>query len=263
MKKFRPTAAKLLPLGTILFFLLLWEFLVRVSHTPVWILPAPSQVIISFGKIGPVLLSHTLVTLMESLLGFGLSIIIAFILALLLDSFYGLRSALYPLIIFSQTVPLIVLTILFVIWFGFGILPKILVVILVCFFPVLISLMNGLEAVDNDQILLFKSMGAKPGAIIRMVKIPAALPSFFSGLRISATYSIMGAIVAEWMGAAKGLGYFMTLAQKGFKVDQVLAIVVVICLLSFGLVKAVDLLEYLLVPWNRKPARTAIEEASV
>lgn len=262
MKKFHPTAAKFLPLSTILFFLLLWESLVRIFHTPAWILPAPSQVVIALGKIGPVLLNHTLVTLLESLLGFSLSIVIAFFLALMLDRFHGLRSALYPLIIFSQTIPLIVLTILFVIWFGFGILPKILVVILVCFFPILISLMNGLDAVDNDQVLLFKSMGAKPAAIIRMVKIPAALPSFFSGLRIAATYSIMGAIVAEWMGAAKGLGYFMTLAQKGFRVDQVLAIVTVICLLSFALVKAVDLFEYLLVPWNRKPAQTTINETA-
>jgi ABC-type nitrate/sulfonate/bicarbonate transport system permease component len=262
MKRLHRIAANLLPLGTVLLLLLLWELLVRVSQTPAWILPAPSQVVIALGKIGPLLFNHTLVTLLESLLGFGLSIIIAFILALLMDSFAGLKNALYPLIIFSQTIPLIVLTILFVIWFGFGILPKILVVILVCFFPILISLMNGLGAVDNDQILLFKTMGAKPGAIIKMVKIPAALPSFFSGLRIAATYSIMGAIVAEWMGAAKGLGYFMTLAQKGFRVDQVLAAVTVICLLSFLLVKAIDLLEYLLVPWNRKSAASFNETAA-
>lgn len=262
MRKFPLTAAKFLPLLTIVLFVLLWELGVRLSHTPAWILPAPSQVLLSLAEIGPVLLAHTSVTLAESLLGFGLSILIAFILALLLDNFAGLRSALYPLIIFTQTIPLIVLTILFVIWFGFGMLPKILVVILVCFFPVLINLMNGLDAVDHDQIRLFKSMGAKPGAIIWMVKLPTALPSFFSGLRISATYSIMGAIVAEWMGAEKGLGYFMTLAQKGFKVDQVLAVVVVICILSFLLVKAVDLLEYLLVPWNRPSTGPVYEDAA-
>jgi ABC-type nitrate/sulfonate/bicarbonate transport system permease component len=250
MKKFPPTATKLLPLGTILLLLLLWEFGVRFFHTPAWILPTPSQVVITFWDIRALLLTHTVVTLLEAILGFGLSIIIAFILALLIDNFYWLKSALYPLIILSQTIPLIVLTILFVIWFGFGMLPKILVVILVCFFPILINLMNGLDSVDDDQILLFRSMGASRLAIIKMVKIPAALPAFFSGLRISATYSIMGAIIGEWMGAEKGLGYFMTLAQKGFKVDQVLAAVAAICILSLIMVKTIDLLEYLLMPWN-------------
>lgn len=261
MKNYPLTKAKLLPLATILFFLCLWEAGVRLTQTPAWILPSPGQVLLALAEIGPALLVHTSTTLAEALLGFGLSVLIAFLLALLLDHFTGLRSALYPLIIFTQTIPLIVLTILFVIWFGFGMLPKVLVVILVCFFPVLINLMNGLDAVDHDQILLFKSMGAKPSAIIWMVKIPAALPSFFSGLRISATYSIMGAIVAEWMGAEKGLGYFMTLAQKGFKVDQVLAVVAVICVLSFLLVKLMDLLEYLLVPWNRPSTQPVYDEA--
>lgn len=254
MKKFPLTVAKLLPLGTILLLLGVWEIGVRYSQTPAWLLPTPSQVMITFWNIRTMLLTHAAITMLEALLGFMLSIVIAFIIALLMDSFSWLKRALYPLIIFSQTIPLIVLTVLFVIWFGFGMLPKVLVVILVCFFPILISLMNGLDAVDNDQIQLFRSMGANRLAIIRMVKLPAALPAFFSGLRISVTYSIMGAIIGEWMGAEQGLGYFMTLAQKGFKVDQVLATVVAICILSLIMVKTVDLLEYLLVPWNRSPA---------
>ncbi|HZK86411.1 MAG TPA: ABC transporter permease [Syntrophomonas sp.] len=254
MKKFSLTVAKLLPLGTILLLLGVWEIGVRYSQTPAWLLPTPSQVMITFWNIRTMLLTHAAITMLEALLGFMLSIVIAFIIALLMDSFSWLKRALYPLIIFSQTIPLIVLTVLFVIWFGFGMLPKVLVVILVCFFPILISLMNGLDAVDNDQIKLFRSMGANRLAIIRMVKLPAALPAFFSGLRISVTYSIMGAIIGEWMGAEQGLGYFMTLAQKGFKVDQVLATVVAICILSLIMVKTVDLLEYLLVPWNRSPA---------
>lgn len=254
MKKFPPTAAKLLPLSTVLLLLGVWEIGVRYSQTPAWLLPTPSQVMITFWNIRTMLLTHAAITMLEALLGFMLSIVIAFIIALLMDSFSWLKRALYPLIIFSQTIPLIVLTVLFVIWFGFGMLPKVLVVILVCFFPILISLMNGLDAVDNDQIQLFRSMGANRLAIIRMVKLPVALPAFFSGLRISVTYSIMGAIIGEWMGAEKGLGYFMTLAQKGFKVDQVLATVVAICILSLIMVKTVDLLEYLLVPWNRSPA---------
>ena len=251
MKRSPRIAAKLLPLSSIFLFLLLWEGGVRFSHTPVWLLPAPSQVLASLFAIGDLLLIHTATSLLEASLGLLLALVIAVIIAVLMDRFYWLKQALYPLIIISQTIPLIVLTVLFIIWFGFGLLPKVLVVILVCFFPILISLMNGLDAVDYDQIQLFRSMGASRGAIIKMVKIPAAMPAFFAGLRIAATYSIMGAIIGEWMGAEKGLGYFMTLAQKGYQTDQVLAAVVVICLLSLLLVKTVDLLEYFLIPWNR------------
>lgn len=251
MKKSAHTAARILPLLTILLFILLWDIGVRLYHTPAWILPSPGQVIKSLVAIYQLLLTHTAATLLEAGLGLLLAMLLAVMIAVLMDSIYWLKLALYPLVIISQTIPLIVLTVLFVIWFGFGILPKILVVILVCFFPILISLINGLESVDDDQIQLFRSMGASRLAITKMVKIPAALPSFFSGLRISATYSIMGAIIGEWMGAEKGLGYFMTLAQKGYQTDQVLAAVLVICLLSLLIVKTVDLLEYIFIPWNR------------
>lgn len=251
MKKSPPIAAKLLPLSSMFLFLLLWEGGVRYANTPVWLLPAPSQVLTSLFAIRDLLLVHTATTLLEASLGLLLALVTAVIIAVLMDRFYWLKQALYPLIIISQTIPLIVLTVLFIIWFGFGLLPKILVVILVCFFPILISLMNGLEAVDDDQIQLFRSMGASRGAMIKMVKFPAAMPAFFAGLRIAATYSIMGAIIGEWMGAEKGLGYFMTMAQKGYQTDQVLAAVVVICLLSLLLVKIIDLAEYFLIPWNR------------
>lgn len=251
MKKSPPITSSILPLGTVILLLILWEAGVRCTHTPAWLLPAPSQVLISLFEIRQVLWLHSAVSLCEAGLGLLLALFFAVILTLLMDSFTWLKQALYPLIIISQTIPLIVLTILFIIWFGFGLLPKVLVVILVCFFPILINLMKGLEEVDPDQIQLFRSMGAGRFAILKMVKFPAALPSFFAGLRISATYSVMGAIIGEWMGAEKGLGYFMTLAQKGFQTDQVLATVIVICLLSLLLVKLVDLFEFLLIPWNR------------
>lgn len=251
MKKSPHIVTKLLPLGAVLLFLFLWETGVRYNQTPAWLLPSPGQVLASIFEIYNLLLTHTATTLLEAGLGLLLALLFAILIAILMDSIFWLKQALYPLVIMSQTIPLIVLTVLFVIWFGFGMLPKILVVILVCFFPILISLINGLESVDNDQIQLFRSMGAGRLAIIKMVKIPAALPAFFAGLRISATYSIMGAIIGEWMGAEKGLGYFMTLAQKGYQTDQVLATVFVICMLSLLIVKMVDLMEYLLVPWNR------------
>ena len=189
---------------------------------------------------------------MEAISGFILAIAIAFVMAFLLDTLFWLNRAVYPLLIISQTIPLIVLAVLFTIWFGFGLLPKILVVILVCFFPMVISFSNGLNTVDPDQISLFRSMGASRFKTFTMVKLPAAMPAFFSGIRIAATYSVMAAVIAEWLGSNRGLGYYMTLQQKQFAIDRVLAAVVVICLLSLLLVKLIDLLEYLLVPWNHK-----------
>ncbi|MFA7149277.1 MAG: ABC transporter permease, partial [Syntrophomonadaceae bacterium] len=218
------------------------------------------QVLVTMTETYPMLWFHGSMTLLEAISGFILAIAIAFIMAFLLDTLFWFNRAVYPLLIVSQTIPLIVLAVLFTIWFGFGLLPKILVVILVCFFPMVISLSDGLNTVDSDQISLFRSMGASPLKTFTMVKLPAAMPAFFSGIRIAATYSIMAAVIAEWLGSNRGLGYYMTLQQKQFAIDRVLAAVVVICLLSLLLVKLIDLLEYLLVPWNRKHLRTQLWE---
>jgi ABC-type nitrate/sulfonate/bicarbonate transport system permease component len=188
---------------------------------------------------------------MEALLGFSLAIVFAFAVAFLLTSIKWLNQALYPMLIVSQTIPIITLAPLFLIWFGWGILPKIIVVVLVCFFPVVISLIRGLSSVDPDQLNLFRSMGASRTATFKMVKLPSAMPVFFSGLKISASYSIMAAVIGEWLGASQGLGYYMTISQKSFKVDQVLAAVVIISVVSLLMVKIIDLAEWLLVPWNR------------
>jgi len=231
---------------------MLWHVGVNIGQVPVWILPGPGQVLQAMINNAALLWHHTQITLMEALLGFAVSVGLALILALLLHYLTWLYQALYPIFIVSQTIPLIVLAVLLPLWFGWGILPKILIIILVCFFPMVINLFNGLKAVDPDILDLFRSMGARPLSTFRMVIMPAALPSFFAGLRISATYSIMAAVIGEWLGAQRGLGYYMTLQQKSFAIDRVLAAVVIICVLSLLLVKAVDLLEYLLLPWNRK-----------
>ncbi|HHV15857.1 MAG TPA: ABC transporter permease [Gelria sp.] len=252
MKTSANIANKTAPLIAFLILLVIWELGVRIYHIPSYILASPSQVLVTIAETYPMLWFHGSMTLLEAISGFVLAIVIAFIMAFLLDTLFWLNQAVYPLLIVSQTIPLIVLAVLFTIWFGFGLLPKILVVILVCFFPMVISLSDGLNNIDPDQINLFRSMGASRLKTFSMVKLPAALPAFFSGIRISATYSIMAAVIAEWLGSNRGLGYYMTLQQKQFAIDRVLAAVVVICLLSLLLVKLIDLLEYLLVPWNRK-----------
>ena len=232
--------------------LLIWELLVRWLEVPLWLLPPPSAVILSLIYRWPLLWWHGGYTLIEALAGFILAMVVALLLAPLLDRIQWLKQAVYPLLVFSQAIPLMVLAVLLVIFAGFGLMPKILVVMLVCSFPILINLLNGLHSCDPDLISLFRSMNVKPGAIYRMVKFPAALPAFFAGLRISATYSIMAAVVAEWLGAYRGLGYFITLSQKSYQMDQLLAAVILICLFSFILVKLVDVVEYYVIPQPSK-----------
>lgn len=251
MKRSPNIGLKIAPWLVFMLIILVWEIGVRFWTVPVWILPPPSGVVQATLTSLPLLFSHALVTLGEAGLGFAVSVMLSLLLVLAFTLLPWLRQALYPLMIVSQTIPLIVLAVLLTIWFGWGLLPKVLVVVLVCFFPISISLMRGIDGVDSDMVDLFRSMGANRFRIWNMVQFPLALPAFFAGLRISATYAVMAAVIGEWMGAQHGLGYYMTLQQKNFAVDQVLAAVLIICLLSLLLVKAVDLAEYLLVPWKR------------
>lgn len=247
--------AKIWPAVGLLLFLGIWEAGVRLSALPVWLLPSPTAVFASLFHNFPLIAVHSAYTLLEAGLGYAVSVVLAVLLALIFALSPLIKKVLYPLLILSQTIPLITLAVLFTIWFGWGILPKILVVVLVCFFPIALSLINAISNVDIDLISLFKSMGARPLTIFRMVELPLAMPGLFSGLRISATYSIMAAVIGEWMGAQHGLGYYMLLQQKSFAIDRVLAAVLIICLLSLLVVKLVDMLEYLFIPWNRERGR--------
>ncbi len=249
---------KILPWLGIAGSIAVWEAGTRFFHAPAWILPSPVQVFGSLLSSFSLISHHAGHTLLEAGLGYLSSIVLAVLFALLFALSPFLKRVLYPLLILSQTIPLITLAVLFTIWFGWGMLPKVLVVILVCFFPISISLINGINSVDIDQVKLFSSMGARPFTIFRMVEFPLALPSLFAGLRISATYSVMAAVIAEWMGAQRGLGYFMTIQQKSFAIDRVLAAVIVICVISLLMVKLVDLAEYLFIPWNRAQNRLTL-----
>ncbi|MEN6390109.1 MAG: ABC transporter permease [Syntrophomonas sp.] len=249
------STAKFWPAIGLLLFLGIWEAGVRLFALPGWLLPSPATVFISLLNNMSLIADHSAYTLLEAAIGYAVSVLLAVFLALTFALSPLIKKLLYPLLILSQTIPLITLAVLFTIWFGWGLLPKVLVVVLVCFFPIALSLMNAISNVDFDLISLFKSMGARPLTIFRMVELPLAMPGLFSGLRISATYSIMAAIIAEWMGAQHGLGYYMILQQKSFAIDRVLAAVLVICLLSLLMVKLVDMLEYLFIPWNREQVR--------
>ncbi|HWI54318.1 MAG TPA: ABC transporter permease, partial [Desulfobacteria bacterium] len=155
-----------------------------------------------------------------------------------------------PLLVISQTIPIIAVAPLFIIWLGYGMAPKVVVVSLVCFFPITINLADGLRMVDRDMIKLMHSMGATEFQVFRLVKLPAALPFFFSGLRIAGTYSIMGAVIGEWLGADKGLGILMTRSSQSFLTDRVFATIMVIVILSLAIYFLVEGIARVLIPWH-------------
>lgn len=233
--------------------LLVWEGLVRWRSIPEWILPGPSRIMGTLLDTAPLMMAHASITLGESLLGFALAIVLALLVSYTMNELPLVKRALYPFIITSQTVPIISVAPLFVIWFGYGLMPKVIVVTLVCFFPITISLLNGMAGVDRDYRLLFRSMQASRWNTFRLVTFPLTLPALFSGLKISAAYSVMGAVIGEWLGAKEGLGYYMTLAQHSFQVDRLFAAIVVISLFSWLLFALVSLIEKMVIPWNYLP----------
>lgn len=241
-----------LPAGVIIVLVLLWEALVRLTHTPLYVLPAPSKVISAFINELPILWGHALVTLAETFLGMIIAAGLAIMLAIMMDAFTNFRIAVYPLLVVSQTVPVIVLAPLFIIYFGFGMAPKILTVVLMCFFPISISLADGMAQLDQNQVNLVRSFGAKSYQVYSLVKIPGAVPSLLSGLRVAATYSVTGAVVGEWLSAEKGLGYYMLRVKNGFMMDKVFACILTIVLLSLLMNGLVKLLQHIFLPYMRK-----------
>ncbi|MEG1500641.1 MAG: ABC transporter permease [Clostridiales bacterium] len=244
------------PLLTLLILAIFWQIFVSTGGISPWLLPSPLQIISSLGENWSLLWVNAFYTLFEALLGLSIAIIFALCLALLMTIFPVLKKSLYPILVGSQMVPIIVLAPLFLIWFGYGILPKILVVILICFFPMVINILMGLDSLDRDMLLFYSSMGAKPWALFRLIRLPAALPYFFSGLRISATYSIMGAVIGEWLGAAKGIGLLLTRAQRAFDLPLVFAAITVIIILSTLAFFLVYLAERFFLKWQYTTGKT-------
>ena len=251
MKSTKEISNKLIPLLFALFLVLIWEAVVRAGLVPRFILPSPSDVLKAFVMTMPDMIDHILVTLREALTGFAVAIILSLLLAMAMDRFPAVKKALYPLLIVSQTIPIIILAPLFILWFGFGILPKIIVAVLVCFFPIIISLLEGLSSVDVDMINLLKSMGASKSQIFKIVKLPASMVGLFSGLRIAATYSIMGAVIGEWLGGDSGIGFYIVRVKHSFAVDKVFAATLAVIILSMLLFKVITIIQNLSMPWFR------------
>jgi len=251
----RWTQQYLPPVGLIVALLFLWQGVGMVWSVPMWLLPSPLQIAQAGVAARLIMAPHVSQTLLETGAGLALALMVGLLFAVIVDVSAPLRRAFYPLLVVSQTIPIVALAPLLVIWFGYGILPKVLVVGLVCFFPIVIGTADGLRSADPDLIALMRTMGATRSQIFLKVRVPGALPSFFSSLKIAVTYSVVGAIIGEWVGASRGLGVFMLRASNSFRTDWVFAAIAVTALLSVILFVIVTGLERLMLRWYYSAAR--------
>ena len=239
-----------IPVATVAVLLVVWEAVVRLGVVPNFLLPSPTQVIAALIGDAPLLATHAVTTIVESVLGLAIGVAVGFVAAVLMDRFEVVYLAFDPLITISQTIPTVAIAPLLVLWFGYGLAPKVILIVLTTFFPVAVSLVSGFRAIDPDMVDLMRTMGASDLQIFMQVKLPGALEQFFSGLRISATYAIVGAVISEWLGGFSGLGVYMTRVRKSFAYDRMFAVIILISVLSLALMRFVDLLERVCMPWK-------------
>jgi NitT/TauT family transport system permease protein len=239
------------PVFTFVGIILLWAIIVWAFNIPQYLLPSPvavfKELVTSWGLIW----DNTLTTLLEIALGFVIAIVIAIPLGLLIALSMPARQILYPPVVVLQLVPKIAIAPLFIIWLGLGIDSKVLLTVLMSFFPLLISSISGFQILDTRLLYLTRSMGASQWETFRFLRFPAALPVIFAGLKTSATIAVTAALVAEFVGSTKGLGYLLLQATNTLNVPQVFAVLVVLTVIGIVLNYLVEFAEWLLTPWQR------------
>lgn len=245
------------PLAFAAALIAVWELGVRLTGTRPQVLPPPSLVADSGWAQRDAILVHTLATLSVTAAGFALSLVCAWAIAIAIDFSPLLRQGLIPLLVASQTLPIVAIAPLMIIWFGFGLVPKMLVVALVTFFPVAIGLVEGFARTDREASALLRSMGAGRVREFLLVRLPSAMPAFFTSLRIGVTYAVTGAIFAEYVGAQQGLGIYMSVQKNAFRTDLVLAAVAVTAIISIAVYLSTYAVERLVIPWHSKERRAA------
>jgi ABC-type nitrate/sulfonate/bicarbonate transport system permease component len=240
-----------------------WEIYARASGISPFVLPSPTRVLAALWESRDEAFRHSLPTIVETVVGFAVSIAFAIAAAVAMDRVGIVRRAVEPLLVGSQTIPIVAVAPLVIVWFGFGLVPKILVVVLVTFFPITVALLGGFSSTDAAATDLMRSFGASSWQTFRKLRWPAGLPGLFTGLRISATYAVVAAVIAEYVGATDGLGIWMQLSQRSFRTDLVFAAILLTAILSVGLFAAVVAAERAIIPWYaasrgaRQPERTS------
>lgn len=242
---------KLPAIVALLLFISVWQLICVLDVVPAYMLPSPVRVFTAMWDYRETMLMHARFTLEEAVFGLGIGILLSFITATLMDRFVVIDRAFSPLLIISQTIPTIAIAPILVLWFGYEMAPKIILVVITTYFPMTVGLLGGYKSVDKDSVDLMRAMGASRIAIFRHLKFPTALPQFFSGLKIASSYAVVGAVVAEWLGGFNGLGVCMTRMKKAYAFDTMFAIIIFIVIISLLLLLAVNLLSRACMPWQR------------
>jgi ABC-type nitrate/sulfonate/bicarbonate transport system permease component len=251
-------AVVLPPLLFSLLFLLAWQAYCVLFDISDAALPTPVQVAEALWDSRELLVDNMWVTIQEILLGLLCAVVVGVALGALIRSSRTIERAVYPWLVISQLVPIPAIAPVFVIWFGFDLRPKILVVALVSFFPIVVNTVDGLRAVEPELINLMRTLGASRRRIFLGAQLPAAMPFIFSGLRIAAAFSVIGAVFGEWVGASEGLGYLILTLNNQTATAEVFAVVVVLALIGIGLFALITLIERIALPWYHRPRADAL-----
>ena len=251
-RKLQSTTGKIWSCSAIVFILIVWQIVSVTGLVDEFMLPSPTKVVKAFVTEFPTLMEHSVITLSEAFVGLVLGIMLGFIMAVLMDQFEGLYKAFYPLMVLTQTIPTVAIAPLLVLWFGYEMTPKVVLIVITTFFPIAVGLLNGFKSADKDSINLLRAMGAGRWKIFRYIKFPGALSQFFAGLRISASYAVVGAVISEWLGGFGGLGVYMTRVKKAFSFDKMFAVIFLISIISLLLMKGVDFLQKKCMPWEKE-----------
>lgn len=243
------------PIVAIITFLLIWECSVRLFEIETWILPAPSIIVIEMQEVLLAFLPHVVSTVKLVMIGFSIGTMLGLTTATILYHSEKVRETVYPFLVLSQNIPIIVLAPLLLIWFGLGDTPKIIIIAMTSFFPITIATLTGYKQTDRELIHYMKMMGATKRQLFTKLIFPYALPSIFSGIKISATYSMLTGVVAEWLGAQKGIGVFMTLASSSYQTPRVFVAIIITMILSLSFFALIVLIERLVMKWNREEQR--------
>ncbi|MCG7412198.1 ABC transporter permease [Moraxella nonliquefaciens] len=227
----------------IMILLIMWQMVIGFGLIPDYLLPSPWQIVQAFIDDFYLLMSHAKYTLITAFLGTVIGLILSFVLSIFMDFSKKFRDIVYPVLLLNQTIPTIAIAPLLVIWLGYGILPKVVLVVLSVFFPMTIALVDGYHSVQKEQLNLFRSLKASHYQTYRHLKIPSAMGYFFTGLKVALSYALISAVVAEWLGGYHGLGVYMTRVRKSYELDNMFAVIFFISFLTLVLLASVKLIE--------------------
>ncbi len=251
MKKLRNITNIIPALVTLVLLVLIWMWVSDAELLPSFMLPSPAQVGHALVSDFPSLMYNARVTLLEAAYGLLIGIAVAMVMATLMHRIRILYRAFYPLLVITQTIPTIAIAPLLVLWMGFGMAPKVTLVALTTFFPITVNLLDGYASTDLAAANLLRSMGAGRWQIFYQLEFPSALSHFFSGLRVSVSYAIVGAVIAEWLGGFEGLGVYMTRVSKAYAFDKMFAVIIVIVVVTLLLMLLVAVIRRLVMPWEK------------